>query len=233
MAEDRARSINELVINRVVANIDSELASHGCYVQQNSDFKAYKKLCEARGARAFSEHFDRDCLDFYDGNSFYLTLYNHKHKVVGTIATYRDHLGNSSLAQLIDGRYPRLYKGSVGDHHAPAAYKITGNAVYMGDLWVKRKHRSSGIGLTLSRMATVLAFWKYQPDYIYGLVTRELMHKGGVQLAGYSSFHEQCIDWIDGPKDFDPNFWLVSSTYDDLNYFVKQLYAKILRNESK
>jgi hypothetical protein len=233
MAEDRARSINELVINRVVASIDNELASHGCYVEQRSDFKVYKKLCEVRGARPFSEHFDRDCLDFYDGNCFYLVLYNRKRKVIGTIATYRDHMGNSSLAQLIDGRYPRLYSGSVGNHHAPAAYKITGNAVYMGDLWIKRKHRSSGIGLTLSRMATVLAFWKYQPDYIYGLVTRELMHKGGVQMAGYSSFHEQCIDWIDDPKNFDPNFWLVSSTYEDLNYFVNQLYAKTLRSELK
>lgn len=233
MTTDRARSINELTINRVVASIDNELAQYGGYVEQSYDFKAYKKLCEARGARPFSEHFDRDCLDFYDGNSFYLILRDRKNKIIGTIATYCDFMGNSSLAQLIDGRYPRLYAGSTGNHHAPAAYKITGNAVYMGDLWIKRKHRSSGIGLTLSRMATVLAFWKYQPDFIYGLVTRELMHKGGVQLAGYSSFHEQCIDWIDEPKDFDPYFWLVSSTYQDLNYFVNQLYAKTLRNESR
>lgn len=231
MATNQARSINELMINRVVACIDNELSSRGCYVEQRDDFAAYKKLCEARGTRPFSEHFDRDCLDFYDGNSFYLVLYDRKHRVIGTIATFRDHMGNSSLAQLIDGRYPRLYSGSVGKLHAPAAYKITGNAVYMGDLWIKRKHRSSGVGLTLSRLATVLAFWKFKPDYIYGLVTRELMQKGGVHLAGYSSFHEQCIDWVDSPTNFDPHFWLVSSTYEDLNYFISQLYAKIPRSE--
>lgn len=232
MELEQSGVLNDIQFGEIIEHLHNKFRSHGYIVKQGFDFHSYKEICKKRKGRLYSYHFDEDKLDLYDGNSFYLVVMDQKQKLIGTVASFKDCMNTTTIAQLFDKRYTRLYGGATGKRHAPSAHRISGNVAYMGDLWIRPKVQSAGLGIALSSMATIIALRKFQPDYIYGLVKPALMDKGGVHNAGYNHLEMQSIDWVEDPIDFDNDFWLVSSDFAYLNYYAGRLLDQIPRNGS-
>ncbi len=215
-----------LVTVKAIGELTKILAENSLSIETNSDFAVLETECEQIPEKDLSEQFSTRFFDITPATGFWLGARNADKKLVSLQAARIENLTGVSLADHWMQQQRRVYcdpygEGELGDQHCPGAYLVTGNVVYHGDMWLDKELRGKDLGSILCRMGQLLAFAKWQPDYIYCFMSEKLVQKGFSTGQGY--FHMQPIGtwWQTPPKHIRHDDWLLWNTSGDLRYLAQ------------
>lgn len=210
-----------LAVAQYVTAIREDLRESGLELESCDDFDDFEKAVRSTvGKSAISEPFDGVFFDITPADGLWI-IGRKDGKVLHLQALRRDSLTGISLATFWNRYLDRIYDGRPALDHCPGAFQITGNVVYHGELWVDKDHRSDGIAPLTCRLAHGLALIKWAPDYIYGLITDQLIRSGFHVREGFAHAQPRAIEWERVPSNIDAADWLVWNSLEDLLHNVK------------
>lgn len=217
--------VSELVLASAIRTIEGAIEGFGCKVTQGQNFSRFKRICGMRTGRPISAQADELFFDLHQGNSFYLVI-EKEGQAVATIAVLRDDLKGDNLANLWRKRAKRLQKGRLGKHHAPGMFDITGDVVYLGDLWIDDRVKRVGLAYLLPKLALLIAYMRYEFAYAYALVSPKFGRNGTLNLTGFRTSEPGALDWRIADPDFNEEFWLVYSAASQICHEIGLIYAQ-------
>lgn len=214
---------NDIQLSRLVAKIDRDLAADGYAISQSSDHAAFEAAHQALSGRSAaspplnSRYVDLDPADF-----FWLDVTKDGRRIA-VEAMRREHI-TQPLRRHLDQQYRRFYTAEadlkiIG--HAPGADLITGVIVYHGDLFVDPSLRGNGLATQLSRLAILIAYQRWDPDFIWGFIAEEKVLRGYQQKIGYWHGQPYGTQYSDKPEDISEKDWLVWMSREDLSYWTE------------
>lgn len=194
-AADRIAEIRQEATAAGIANIHIE-----------TDFKQFRERClTVKGS--MHPQFDPMFMDILPHQGFWIWGEGEKGELVHTQAMRLDDLGQSTLCDFLKQNLSRLYEGEMVDT-SPQPKRLTGKAVYHGEMWISESLRGQRLAPKLSRMAHAAAVLKWQPDFIYGFMEPEMTPTGFSIREGYAVVQPSATVWENEP-DFRPGRWLV------------------------
>lgn len=142
--------------------------------------------------------------DFTEASAFWLTM-EKAGKLVAVMAMRLDRLGRESISEFFCRAYSRHYPTnqgvSVSDHIPQVVRQITGDIVYMGDLFFAKEIRGSRANLMcFVHLAHALCFAKWQHDWTYAFHHREDVLSGYTDRYGFNNRWPGAQIWTDPPS---------------------------------
>lgn len=166
------------------------------------------------------------------GKAFWLGARNRAGEVV-SLQAYRLDYVDTTLAEWavgwMAGLYMKRHELMVPAHLEPPphsrAARVSGKVVYHGEIWLMPNLRSRGYFDTLPFLGMMLAYLKWQPDAVWGLVNDQMATHGHVTRMSYPHIERSFLRWQDCPASIPSNEWLVLAERSDLDYLVEERAA--------
>ncbi len=98
--------------------------------------------------------------------------------------------------------------------------RIEGPSCYHGEIWLDKKYRGLGLSMYLPRMLMALAFVKWSPRYIFGLVPEKLAYCGICSQYGYVHIEPEGMV-LRIPNAPLNHRWLAWMTMNDMHRLVQ------------
>ncbi|MCA1296941.1 hypothetical protein [Stappia indica] len=216
---------NPIADFRAFARLESSLNSAGVQPVLGRDFRELnarlieqKRRAPQQSKGPLLEHFSPALNTYSPKEAFWLTVDTAAHEIVGVIAVRLNDLGSQSLTQHLEEYWGRCYRGVDG---GPVRVKpqedlfsdeIFGRIAYMGELFVSTGWRGKHLSTTLCRMAQVLAFNLFDPDYLYSWMRPRHIEAGLHSRWGFSEEHRHAILWESGPVEIDNDLAIVGNS---------------------
>lgn len=214
---------NDIQLSRLVAEIDGDLAAGGYVISQSSDHAAFEAAHHSLSGRdAASPPLNRRYVDIDPADLFWLDVVRDGKRVA--VEAMRREKITQPLRRHLDQQYRRFYTDAtdlkiIG--HAPGADLITGDIVYHGDLFVDPDSRGQGLATQLSRLAILIAYQRWDPDFIWGFIAEEKVLRGYQQKIGYWHGQPYGTQYSDKPETISEKDWLVWMSREDLSYWTE------------
>ena len=171
--------MSELQLINAAMKIVEMLRSENIVVEQFTDFTKFKKAHGKIRNSTVSGQFRLTKFELYDDNSYWLK-FTHKKKCIAVIASRFERLGERTLASHWTDQHSRIYPkpNRIGKHHSKTTFIISGDVVYSGEFVLKGKFTGNGLAAHMVFLNFVLAQLKWQPNWIYGLMSNQLVLRG-------------------------------------------------------
>ena len=218
--------VDPLAAARFVARVEGEIALAGLRVETSADFEALNRVCDnTAGKDPTSEPFSRSHFDVLPEDGLWVRGIDRQDRTVHIQAMRRDRLDGVSLVELWRRQLWRIHVerntgAQLGSAVAPAAHDITGTCVYHGEMWVEPGLRGRGLAGLLAQLALGLALVKWAPDYVWGFVAADLVHRGFPVTEGYMHMQPEGVSWHRAPPNIRSDDWLVWMSRADLIYLM-------------
>ncbi|MBB4577679.1 hypothetical protein GGI59_006593 [Rhizobium lentis] len=217
-------NVTTLEISKYIATAEELARQSGLTLTMGDDFKEYIGITSRLpGKSPTYPNFHPDCSDLQPGRAFWIVGRDGEQKVAHVQAMRLDNISNTSLAEHLRSLRAcfadpglRAGVGSACSCDAPTAHSITGLVAYRGDLWLREDFRGRGLMAFLGRLAFGLAWSKWSPDFIYGLVAGWYIEKGIADRCGYRHREPHGALLRLPAQGIDDDDWLVWLTRDDL-----------------
>ena len=212
------------VLQDKIAEISEEITQRGIRLESGTDFERFVHYAESAGRPVspfFDPKADPDC-----ERRFWIVGRDADGEVVHLQATRCDWV-TPSLARFMVETIPELY-GRVGDKlvpidHSPCrasiVHQLKGPVCYQGDAWVAP--RSGGVrgevAGQLMWLGQLIAFYSYDPNAIYGLVSRRTALAGFPQRSGYNHCAPGAIIWKSMPDGVTGCEWIAWNDRKDIS----------------
>ena len=221
------RAWDDLAIARFISEHETYAGSSGLRLELSTDFSRLETLCEATGGRGgLDPCFSPRYFDLTPAHAAWIGGWSENGTLLHTQAIRVDNLGGLSLAEHWRQQMRRLYAdpipGVAFERFCTAVDRLGGTIAYHGAMWSHPDSRRAGLGSALSRLQLAIALNRFDPDWVYGFVSRDLIFSGYGLSEGYLHYEPCAITWSRDPGLFDPNDWLVYMTRHDLLNLVKQ-----------
>ena len=190
------RSLVSAVMN--VSGIINELENAGMRIVIGDDFSEYRVYRSVQTNRKpIYPMFDVGCSYIDDTNGFWICGFSEDDTLIHTQAVRLLDLPGISLARHLDThRHKYITPDSTPDpdltfYSGPEALKsITGKVCYHGGFWMSARGlggpRSQGATPLLSRILFEMMAMRWDPNYVFALVPKELAAKGAHLRYGYN-----------------------------------------------
>lgn len=164
--------------------------------------------------------------------AFWLGARNAGGEVV-SLQAYRLDYVDTTLAEWavgwMAGLYMKRHELMVPAHLEPPAHsraaRVSGKVVYHGEIWLMPSLRSRGYFDTLPFLGMMLAYMKWQPDAVWGLVNDQMATHGHVTRMSYPHIERSFLRWQECPAGIPNNEWLVLAERSDLDFLVEERAA--------
>ncbi|MCA1241932.1 hypothetical protein LC092_05745 [Stappia stellulata] len=210
---------------RAFSILESNLKAKGVHPMLGRDFAWLDAELSSQKSRSGSgvkgellPHFSPMLNTYAPKEAFWLTLNNEAGEIVAVIAARLNDLGSQPLTRHLEAYWTRCYR-SEGGH--PVAVRrqddlfsdaITGRIVYLGELFVSVHWRGRDLSRLLCRLAQVVAFNLFEPDYLYAWMRPVHIEKGLHSRWGFSEEHRHAILWERGPASIDNDLAIVGNS---------------------
>ena len=197
------QTLHENSIDRALIDINAEVAECGVSLKLHTDFEVFRDVvAEIPDRGEITSLFNPDKSDIGRDNGFWIEGTDAEGQVVHVQAVRVDNLGAQSVASHWQ-QHPALYAPPGVDidldktvfKASQASQEITGRVCYHGDLWMHKSCRKFRLSPSLSKFAMMLAFVKFQPDYIYGFIIPKHVRQGLAAVHGYLHIHPWAPQW--------------------------------------
>ena len=200
------------------------------HVRTSSDFAAFRTArLEMRGDLP-SPMFD-DTIGDLSSKAFWVSMHNEEGDIKCIQACRLDYI-DTSLAEWVVGWMSGLYlkrnQLMVPEFLEPPkesrSRDVRGWVVYHGEMWIDREYR--GLDNIFDDMASIvvfLAYIKWQPDAVWGLVSTHMAMRGQGNRMSYPRVERSFLRWNVAAQGIPSNEWLVLSERKDLDLLVSEL----------
>ena len=233
MRSGREVTRNELEINKSISKYIEQISHQGLDIVQLFDFNLLSRICHDRDKLeneqfSLTEQFSTKYFDFSPQTAFWLAARNSEGQVVSVQAARLDQLGELSLADFWMQQQRRIYcdpypdiSAELGDWHCPDAYHISGLCVYHGNMWIRKEWKGRNLSRPLCRLGQLIAFAKWEFDYIYCFIQKELVSKGFAAHQGYNHTSPCGTEWNIAPDHIRGDDYLCYNRPADLAHLVR------------
>ncbi|MCW1413807.1 hypothetical protein OLZ32_36935 [Rhizobium sp. 1AS11] len=222
--------VTNLEVSQYICSFDEAGRKAGIRFNMGDNFEEYLEITtNIPGKSPTFPMFRPDCSRLEPGCAFWIIGEDQSGEVAHVQALRMDNLRTTNLAEHLESLKacyadPKSQAGSGSSCvcRASTARKITGTVAYQGDIWLRDDFRGQGLPRTFSSLAFGLAWAKWSPDFIYGLVPTWSIDKGVADLYGYlhREAHGSVLRLPDrGIEDDD---WLVWLTRRELSQLIKR-----------
>ena len=211
------------VLGRFILLADRAVRARGIYLSLEDDFDALLAINEANRRHW---HPLVPSLDPRNGaidgdNGFWILGRNEDGDAVLTQAIRYFPMPQTTLARELESlrffyRDParQAQRGETCASSAAAAPVISGSVVYSGGTWFRPDYRGRGLASIVPRMGRTIALSRWNPDYLFSLVQRQLVEKGMARRYGFRHV-EYSVDWRGSSAGDALEFALVWIDRDD------------------
>lgn len=215
----------------LAAELFRDAADKGVFIEINGDFTGFTDISDRIAERdAVTPMFDpRFSVELGEHNAFWVKGVDREGTVVHLQAFRLDRI-DDSLADAMANWLVPLYRSSGHDPRAaasglspsPIARGIAGKVAYHGELWIKARSGKGMIGLSdlLPRLGLVMAYLKWRPDWVYGLVAGRKACSGLATRWGYTMTQPGVLCWERPPRDEPPTEWIVAASQADIEHMI-------------
>jgi len=213
------------VIHRLLARVER----HGLTVKTSNDFNAFLETRQHVRDDPVSPMFD-PAVGELSSKGFWVSVIDAEGEV-GSIQACRLDFVDTSLAEWAVGWMSGLYMKQgllmVPEFLEPPldsrSRNVRGWLVYHGEMWMARKYRGVGnLFDNMGSLAVLLAYIKWQPDAVWGLVSTELAMRGQGNRMSYPLVERSFLRWSLAAPGIPENEWLVLSERQDLEFLANE-----------
>lgn len=182
------------------------LRQYGIEITIGSNFKDYSQIIKSeRKVQNLGAPFDYEKYDLQEKDSFWLIGRNAEGDLIHTQAAKKVHLKGKTLAQHLLTKFrdfPPPIPGVDFDRSrfraTPGSHRIAGNVVYHGEVWMAPEeglYRGTGLSTVMARSGLLEAMRRWNPDYVYGFMLRQVAFKGFAERMGYMHNEPGALSW--------------------------------------
>jgi hypothetical protein len=102
------------------------------------------------------------------------------------------------------------------------AERIRGRLVYHGEIWLEQPYRGKKLFEMMPFLGMVLAYIKWYPHAMWGLVNDPMAKRGHSIRMKYPYLEHSFLRWTVHPNDVPENEWLVLAERSDLNNLIAE-----------
>lgn len=218
-------------VNEIITLIrDIQNRSPGLHIEFEQDFRQFLSVIEENPDRKeLSPMFDPRYCDISADNGFWIKGVNEDGDIVHLQAVRYNDLSQTTLAEHWQQNSP-LYRppGIQPDinktvfDRAPAAHMISGKVCYHGELWMRKDFRGLHLASRLANLAMLLASARFSPDYMYCLISPDVIRTGLSVRHGYLHMHPHGIQWHVKSEDVVHNEYLVWMNGEELDQLMSR-----------
>ena len=214
--------LDQLKYARALVVLQKRFESFDLTLEMGRNFKHFRALVDALDDRDLSDQFNLAHEKLLPTNSFWVVLRDRAEAVIGVLAAKFDDIGPRALSDHWQVDQPRMYRENAGGLiefeavQSRAARAISGRVAYVGDLWVRKDRRKTGVSGDLSKLVQVIALQIWQPDTIYAFVHNVGVTRGLAAHFGFCHQYPVGIRWRSNPRQLLPDNWLVCNHRPDL-----------------
>ncbi|MEW9918441.1 hypothetical protein AB2B41_02405 [Marimonas sp. MJW-29] len=176
------------------------LRSHGIELTIGSNFEEYSEIIRTeRTVQNLGAPFDYKKQELNKADAFWLIGRNRFGDLIHSQAAKKIHLADDNLATHLMSNFQKFPPPLPGVdlensrfRATPGAHRIKGNVVYHGEVWMHPEegtYRGTGLSTVLARTGLLEIMRRWNPDFIYGFMLRQVAFKGFSERMGY--FHNE------------------------------------------
>ena len=105
--------------------------------------------------------------------------------------------------------------------------RIRGRVVYHGEIWISKDVKKKEAVETIPLLGMFIAFMRWNPDAMWGIIKNSMATKGFVTRIGYAHMERGFFEWEWLPQGAERNEWIALSERSDLEYMVEERAARL------
>lgn len=222
-----------------IATSRDVLQNHGLEVRIGSDFDEYRDIiAEHRPMQILGSPFNPKNHTLEDQNAFWLTGWTSDGQLVHTQAAKQVMLEGKPLANYLLRNF-RLFPPPMPDvdlsrsrfRATPGSHRIEGSVVYHGEVWMAPErgvYRGVGLSTVLARTGLLEIIRRWDPDWVYGLMLRQVAFKGFAERMGYMHNEPGALLWYRDGRDEATEAFLTYLSREDAIYMLDMPVADLV-----
>ncbi len=203
---------NHLDITGAIEIIRKDLKRFDLTPHEHYDFSLLKRTVDEMGLQNVSGQFSESTFDLFYKNGFWISFNDKNGRCAALKAVRYLDQGDTPLTELWQKEQTRIYDkpNLIGNDHAPTAFDIKGMVGYSGEFVLLPEYHGTGISGNMVFLSFLLALLKYDVDWIYGLMNKNLAHSSFPNDCGYTVIEAGGTDWITPPPGIQKDDYLVA-----------------------
>lgn len=220
------QSIDHLALANHLHALDRAVRAQGIRLSIEEDFQKLLEVVEATKERGpLTPVFDPRFSRIAPGEGFWIHGTDAGGRTAHVQAMRLTRLGRASLADhlgkhLFDYRPPAEQVDPADCRSpAPVARRLRGRLCYHGEMWIRpgaEGFRGRGLLGPLNRLGILLAYARWNPDWVWAIVAPPLVERGLPSKSGYMHMQPKGAGWLLLPERRRLWEWIIWSGRDDL-----------------
>jgi hypothetical protein len=212
-----------------VAELHAAVTDRGVTLEYGHNFTEYNELVsECRGTAYTSTPYSARQHLLTAKNGFWIVGRDANQKVVHTQAMKIIDLQDAFLGEYLSKFFPDFAPPGVEldlpnsvFELSPGANRMSGTVCYHGDAWLAEGslYRGTGLNALLTRLAPALAYLRWNPDYVFGIVAEGFAYGGLPIREGYLHCDPDVFRW-QFPDEESLYGFMVWNSREDLEYVI-------------
>ncbi|MDW4500528.1 hypothetical protein R5H30_21245 [Sulfitobacter sp. D35] len=216
---------------RFIAGSNDILRRCGVTLTTGSNFGDYKELlAEGRPDHTVGPPFDPELHDLNEKNAVWIVGRDENGTIMHTQALRALDIGYFPLSEYMRKGFRSFPPPDVSIDYrrsryraGPGARQIRGQVCYHGEVWLggtRGQFRGTGLSAILGRIAFLTAMQRWAPDYLFGIMPKQVAYKGFVERQGYMHTDPGCLRWFFTGNDQPFECMMVYMSHEDLRFML-------------
>ncbi|MDP9137656.1 MAG: hypothetical protein M3N38_05710 [Pseudomonadota bacterium] len=225
---------NPLAAARVISALYEQTRQMDVRIEVSTDLDAFASVRSSIREEPVSPFFDPTVTHLDPAKAFWTAGYNAADQLV-SLQAFRLDVIDSSLADWALGFVIGIYV-KRGELILPARVRpprnsiterIRGRVVYHGEIWISKDVKKKEAVETIPLLGMFIAFVRWNPDAMWGIIKNSMATKGFVTRIGYAHMERGFFEWEWLPQGAERNEWIAISERSDLEYMVEERAARL------
>ncbi len=183
--------------------LEKAVNGYGVSLECHTDFSVFREIADSiPDISELTGIFDNRYCEIDASNGLWIKAFDGTGKVVHVQAIRHDDLTGTTLQKrwLSEALLyaPAGYDIEIDNSDfqtAPISHIATGNVCYLGEYWLDKAYRRTGLAAYLCRYGTLTALIQFSADFLYAFSPPKMVARGWAARAGFLHMHPWAPRW--------------------------------------